>query len=136
MKHVCPYQRSVLHGSCSRVTVDRGFLIPFLTAAIRMWAPAPRHDHYLAESLFLEALPSILRASCHSFSSYCHTLNTHLILPSLARQSFMHFSSPSPSEEIAPVLGDTQRPLLCPCCVLFFPCRLLCNPLLACFWGF
>lgn len=45
--------------------------------AIRMWPPTPRHGHGLVESLFLEALPSVLRASCHSFSSYCCSHTPH-----------------------------------------------------------
>lgn len=51
--------------------------------AMRLRSPGLLYDHSIVGSLFLEALPSVLRASCHCFSSYgsshTHTLtNTHL----------------------------------------------------------
>lgn len=59
-----------------------GSFSTFPSAAITrlrgMWPPAPRHNHFLAESLFLEALLSVLKASCHGFSSY--SMHTSLCL--------------------------------------------------------
>lgn len=84
------------------------------TPAVSMWPPAPRHNHFLAESLFLEALPSVLRASCHSFSSYCcsHTHLTHSSSPSLQKKQSLFWAThtPPPSFPILSLLIFTVAP--------------------------
>lgn len=99
---------SQLHGSGRLVDIP----------AMRLRSPGLLYDHSIVGSLFLEALPSVLRASCHCFSSYgsshTHTLtNTHLSFSLSLSHSFTHFSSPfHPPEEIDPMKGDTLLFLL------------------------
>lgn len=80
--------------------------------AMRLRSPGLLYDHSIVGSLFLEALPSVLRASCHCFSSYGSS-HTHTSASLSLSHSFTHFSSPfHPPEEIDPMKGDTLLFLL------------------------
>lgn len=63
-----------------------------------------RQRHFSAQGLFLEALPSVLRASCHASPL---TGSLHVALPPL--HSFTHFASPSLQRK-QPLCGVTCNP--------------------------